>query len=98
MRSFVDEYVKELESIKQANFSQTTNSTGGAIETTNDSPSESSGTQADVCETVENLNLNEEEHDSGTSKDDPVGKDASSQSDSNKSDGKDDLKGIGAEL
>ena len=84
----VEEYKNGIESIKQANFSQNTNSTGGAIETTDDSPSESSGTQADVCETVENLN--EEEHGSGTSKDDPVGRDASSQSDSNKSDEKDD--------
>ena len=41
------------------------------------------GAKYDICETLENLNLNEEqlEVDSGTSKDDLVGKGASSQSD-----------------
>ena len=67
-----------------SNFSQSSESTDGDVDKTNDSTqaksSDAQAVEADFCKTVENLNLNEEQLVSGTSKDDSVGKDASSQS------------------
>ena len=93
-------YKNTMRSYKLKNISEKIGSSGGVIETNDASPSESSDAPADVSKTVESLKLNKEKHDadSGTSKDDPVGRNASSQSDSNKSDGKDDSKGSGEEL
>ena len=73
----VQYYIKFIRNLKTANVS-------GKYDlgpNDNTSAENSDAVGADVCETMENLNYNEEqpEVDSGTSKDDFVGKDASSQ-------------------
>ena len=78
----VQNYKSVIRFYKTGTFPQNSDSTGGDVETNDNTLAECLALKAvggDVCEKVENLNLNEEQIVSGTSKDDLVGKGPSSQ-------------------